>query len=189
MNRVPRVEVLFFDGCSPHEPAVDLTREVAAALCPDVEVAAVEVTEDSDLSAAGFLGSPTVRMNGRDVEGLEGALDHLACRTYGAGGVPPRWMIEASLLRTLAPKRLLFMCVQNSARSQRAEGIARALAPSGVTVASAGSSPAFVRPDAMEVLAELDIDISGHRSKGVEELSDQQVDAVITLCADEVCPV
>ncbi len=99
------------------------------------------------------------------------------------------WQEEAARVRARSPRRLLFMCVQNSARSQMAEGIARALAPEGVTVASAGSSPAFVRPEAIQVMQELGIDLSGHRSKSVDELSDQEVDLVVTLCAEEVCPV
>ena len=82
-----------------------------------------------------------------------------------------------------------FLCVQNSARSQLAEGVARFLAPPGVTVSSAGSSPAFVRPQAIQVLKEIGIDISGHRSKSIEEIDAASVDAVVTLCAEEVCPV
>ena len=70
-----------------------------------------------------------------------------------------------------------------------AEGIARSLAPQGVKVSSAGSSPASVRPQAIEVLKEIGIDISGHRSKGLDSIDAGSVDAVITLCAEEVCPV
>jgi protein-tyrosine-phosphatase len=99
------------------------------------------------------------------------------------------WIDEADALRAKEPRTVLFLCVQNSARSQMAEGLARALAPADVTVASAGSSPAFVRPEAIQVLAEAGVDIKDHRSKSVEEFTGQQVDAVITLCADEVCPV
>jgi arsenate reductase len=98
-------------------------------------------------------------------------------------------MLEAALLWALAPRHILFLCVQNSARSQLAEGIARFLAPPGVTVSSAGSSPAFVRPQAIRVLEEIGIDISGHRSKSVEEIDAGSVEAVVTLCAEEVCPV
>ena len=98
-------------------------------------------------------------------------------------------MLEAAILRALKPRHLLFLCVQNSARSQLAEGIARFLAPQGVTVSSAGSSPAFVRPQAIQVLKEIGIDISGHRSKAIEEIDAASVDAVVTLCAEEVCPV
>jgi len=98
-------------------------------------------------------------------------------------------MLEAAILRALRPRHILFLCVQNSARSQLAEGVARFLAPPGVTVSSAGSSPAFVRPQAIQVLKEIGIDISGHRSKSIEEIAAASVDAVVTLCAEEVCPV
>jgi len=98
------------------------------------------------------------------------------------------WEAEAALLREAAPRHILFLCVANSARSQLAEGIARSLAPQDVTISSAGSVPTSVRPQAVEVLSEIGIDIRGQRSKGVDEV-ERPVDAVITLCAEEVCPV
>ena len=86
-------------------------------------------------------------------------------------------------------KGLLFLCVANSARSQMAEGIARALVPDGVEVYSAGSAPQRVNAHAVAVLAECGIDISSHRSKSLDEVSFERVDTVVTLCAEEVCPV
>ena len=98
------------------------------------------------------------------------------------------WIAEAEALRELGPRHLLFLCVANSARSQLAEGIARSLAPQHVKISSAGSAPTSVRPQAIEVLREIDIDISRHASRGLDEV-ERPVDAVITLCAEEVCPV
>ncbi len=69
-----------------------------------------------------------------------------------------------------------------------AEGIARRLAPKGVRVSSAGSLPTSVRPQAAAVLREIGIDMSGQRSKSVDAI-EGLVDVVITLCAEEVCPV
>jgi len=86
-------------------------------------------------------------------------------------------------------KGLLFLCVSNSARSQMAEGIARSLVSPGIRVWSAGSRPAQVKPEAVAVLREIDIDISGYRSKAVTEVPAAEIDTVITLCAEEVCPV
>jgi thioredoxin type arsenate reductase len=86
-------------------------------------------------------------------------------------------------------KGILFLCVANSARSQMAEGIARSLVPSGTKVWSAGSRPTSVRPEAVTVLKEIDIDISRHRSKAVDEIPAAEVDTVITLCAEEECPL
>lgn len=101
---------------------------------------------------------------------------------------PEPWRIEAALLRALAPRHVLFLCVANSARSQIAEGIARSLASPQVRVSSAGSEPSSLRPQAIAVLDEIGIDISHQRSKGVDEI-EGPVDAVVTLCAEEVCPV
>lgn len=102
---------------------------------------------------------------------------------------PQDWLLDVAKLRALRPRHILFLCVQNSARSQLAEGIARFLAPPGLSVSSAGSSPAFVRPQAIQVLLEIGIDISAHRAKAIEEIDAASVDAVVTLCAEEVCPV
>lgn len=99
------------------------------------------------------------------------------------------WRAEAEALRNAAPRGWLFLCVANSARSQLAEGIARALAPDDVWVGSAGSEPTSVRPEAIQVLAEIGVDITGHRSKGMHEIPADRVEAVVTLCAGEVCPV
>ena len=92
-------------------------------------------------------------------------------------------------VRALKPRHILFLCVQNSARSQLAEGIARRLAPAGVKISSAGSEPAFVRPLAIEALREIGIDASSHTSKSIADFDASSVDVVITLCAEEVCPV
>jgi arsenate reductase len=86
-------------------------------------------------------------------------------------------------------KGVLFLCVANSARSQMAEGIARSLAPAGTKIWSAGSCPTTVRPEAIAVLKEIGIDISGQRAKAVAEIPADEVDTVITLCGEEECPV
>jgi arsenate reductase (thioredoxin) len=84
---------------------------------------------------------------------------------------------------------LLFLCVANSARSQMAEGLARALLGPAVRVQSAGSAPARVSPLAIEVMREIGIDISAHVAKRVDAIDPATVDTVVTLCAEEVCPV
>lgn len=86
-------------------------------------------------------------------------------------------------------KRLLFLCVANSARSQMAEGLARQMFGEHLEVQSAGSEPSRVNPHAIAVMAELGIDISAHASTSVDDVDPASVDIVITLCADEVCPV
>lgn len=99
------------------------------------------------------------------------------------------WARDAERLRAARPRHLLFLCVANSARSQMAEGIARALAPASVKISSAGSRPSRLHPLAVQALSEIGIDIGGHRSKSVDDFPAEDVDAVITLCAEEVCPI
>jgi arsenate reductase len=99
------------------------------------------------------------------------------------------WRDQAEELRRLAPRHVLFLCVANSARSQMAEGLARSLAPPGVRVSSAGSRPSRVNPLAIRALDEIGVDIRRQRSKSVDSIPAGDVDAVVTLCAEEACPV
>jgi len=84
---------------------------------------------------------------------------------------------------------IVFLCVANSSRSQMAEGLARALFSDRAKVSSAGSRPTQVNPRAIAVMREIGIDIGGQRAKSVESVLGEEVDLVITLCAEEVCPV
>ena len=142
---------------------------------------------------------------GRDVGGAE-RIEPVAARLgvqvdWGSSDAPvttidgiavapdaPEWAIEALTLRALRPRHILFLCVANSARSQLAEGIARHLAQGTVEISSAGSAPTSVRPQAVTVMGEIGLDISGQTSMGLDDVHGT-VDAVITLCAEEVCPV
>ena len=88
----------------------------------------------------------------------------------------------------MTDRALLFLCVANSARSQMAEGLARARFGDRLTVLSAGSKPSTVNPYAIAVMDELGIDLRSHRSKSVDTIDPATIHTVITLCADEVCP-
>lgn len=84
---------------------------------------------------------------------------------------------------------ILFLCVANSARSQMAEGLARQMLGDRATIQSAGSQPSRVNPFAIEVMQEIGADLSGHVSKSVATIDPATVTTVVTLCAEEVCPV
>jgi arsenate reductase len=91
-------------------------------------------------------------------------------------------------------KRALILCTGNSARSQMAEGLLRHFgndAGQRFEVESAGTRPSRIRPEALSVMRELGIDISGHRSKSVDEFASQPFDYVLTVCdnARESCPI
>lgn len=86
---------------------------------------------------------------------------------------------------------VLVLCTGNSARSQMAEGILRHVGGEKFAVESAGVAPSSVRPEAVEAMRELGIDISKHHSKSVDEFVDRRFDCIITVCdnAKESCPV
>jgi len=89
------------------------------------------------------------------------------------------------------PVRVLFLCTGNSCRSQMAEALLRRDGLSTVQVVSAGTHPSVVNPDAVRVMAEIGVDISGYQSKGLGPFLGDFFDYVITLCGDanETCPV
>src|SRR5688572_24574368 len=88
-------------------------------------------------------------------------------------------------------KRVLILCTANSARSQMAEGLLRADHGDKFEVESAGTYATLVRPEAIAAMKEIGIDISGHRSKAVDEFANQSFDYVLTVCdsAKESCPI
>jgi arsenate reductase len=88
-------------------------------------------------------------------------------------------------------ERVLILCTGNSARSQMAEGLLRHDAGDRFEAFSAGTKPGVVRPEAIAVMKEIGIDLSGHRSKHVAEFADQAFDYVLTVCdsAKESCPI
>ncbi len=88
-------------------------------------------------------------------------------------------------------RRVLFLCTHNSARSQMAEGLLRALGGARFAAFSAGTEATRVRPLAIRAMAELGIDLAGQESKTLDRYLDQAFDAVITVCdqAKEACPV
>ena len=91
----------------------------------------------------------------------------------------------------MTKKKILVLCTGNSARSQMGEGLFRAESRGGFEVFSAGTKPSSVRPEAIAVMQEIGIDISGQRSKSVDEFSGQSIDYVVTVCdhARDSCPM
>jgi arsenate reductase len=91
----------------------------------------------------------------------------------------------------MEPSRVLFVCTHNSARSQMAEGLLRDLAGDRFEALSAGTEVTSVRPEAIQVMSEIGIDISGHESKSVDRFIGQEFAWVVTVCdrARESCPI
>ncbi len=93
------IQVLYFEGCPNHEPTVSLVREVVAGLDLSAQVEEIEVTTQTDAERLRFLGSPTVQVNGVDMEpsARERTNYALSCRMYSGSGIPPRELLVAAL--------------------------------------------------------------------------------------------
>lgn len=91
----------------------------------------------------------------------------------------------------MSKQTVLILCTGNSARSQMGEGLLRHMAGDRFEVASAGTKPSLVRPEAIQAMQEVGISLEGHRSKSVDEFAGKPIDYVITVCdnAKESCPI
>ncbi|MDQ1262054.1 MAG: hypothetical protein QG575_1235, partial [Euryarchaeota archaeon] len=96
-----------------------------------------------------------------------------------------------SIARDRDKKKVLFLCTHNSARSQMAEGLLRAMYPDRYEAYSAGIEATFVDPRAVRAMAESGIDISAQRSKTAQEFPDTIFDLAVTVCdrAKQACPI
>lgn len=111
----------------------------------------------------------------------------MATQSRGAGGQSAGKRKTKELTKKL---KILFLCTGNSCRSQMAEGWARTLKGDVIAPYSAGIQTHGLNPSAVRVMAEAGVDISGHRSKKVDELDSVDFDYVVTVCghANETCP-
>lgn len=157
----------------------------------------VNVKDPQEARRLGFLGSPSIHVNGYDIElSRRGDPPHYGYRDYRTEHredlSPYSDLVRAALKRASAPKvDVLFLCTGNSCRSQMAEGWTRWLLGDLINVYSAGIEVHGLNPKTVEVMAEEGVDISRHRSKHLCELVDIKFDFVIAVCdhAQESCPV
>ena len=93
------IEIFYFDGCPNREPTMDLAREVLSELGLEAEIREVPVETPEDAETHCFVGSPTVRVNGQDIEpdARQRTDFALSCRMYESGGVPPKELLVDAL--------------------------------------------------------------------------------------------
>jgi len=188
---------LVFDGCPHAGDAVERVRRIAEEQGVRTPVEVVQVPDDASARRERFLGSPSVQIDGLDIETERRADPYcLGCRVYrsedGATGVPSEGMIRAAIQRARQTRlKVLFLCTGNSCRSQMAEGWARHLKGDVMDAYSAGIETHGLNPLAVKVMAEAGVDISGHRSKNLREVMNVEFDYVVTVCdhAHESCPL
>lgn len=191
------IRLLVFEECPNSAATLDVLKEVLETEGVDDPVKVIEVPNLESARREGSLGSPTIQIDGLDIETRRrGELPTHGCRIYqtesGSGGVPSKEMIRQAIHRAQAPKqKILFLCTGNSCRSQMAEGWTRALKGDVIEAYSAGIETHGLNSNAVKVMSEAGVDISKHHSKNVKELMDVPFDYVVTVCghANETCPM
>jgi len=192
-----RIRLLTFDECPSGPEAHRVLQEVLDQEGLSVPIERVEIPDIATACREGFLGSPSIQIDGLDIEeSRRGDQACHGCRLYRgesvATGVPPRELIRSALRRASGPKmKVLFLCTGNSCRSQMAEGWARALKGDVIQPYSAGVETHGLNPNAVRLMAEAGVDIGKHQSKTVEAVRDVPFDYVVTVCghANENCPM
>lgn len=187
-----QIELLQTPNCPHAPPTRRRLRTILEATDLDWSLESSIVDSEREAERADFVGSPTVRIEGRDIDPFAQSEPAVACRLYPNGeGIPPTWMIEAGLVAAHEPERVAFLCVENAARSQMAEALLDDLTSSAdwpLQVESAGSAPATPHSLALEALDELEAAPESPSADHVDDLDGGEVDAAITLCDEEVCP-
>jgi len=181
----------------PPPELVDRLRRIIREKGLTERIEVVNVKNPQETRRLGFLGSPSIHVNGYDIElSRRGDPPHYGYRNYMTEHredlSPPSDLFRAALKRALAPKvNVLFLCTGNSCRSQMAEGWTRWFWGDLIDVLSAGIEVHGLKPKAVQVMAEEGVDISRHRSKHLSKLVDIKLEFVIAVCdnAQESCPV
>lgn len=138
----------------------------------------------------GLVSARRSESDGRDVY-YSLNLDFLRDLYRAAGSALHPALMNAAAAAVYAPYRVLFVCTHNSARSQMAEGLLRHLSAGQITVASAGSQPTRLHPEAIRAMDSIGIDIRNQHPQHLSAVEGQAFDVVITVCdrAREVCPM
>jgi hypothetical protein len=97
-----KIQILYFDGCPNHPPTFDLVSEAVNELGLSASIEQIEISDLSDAKRFRFLGSPTVLVDGEDIEPGRRTDGHfsMSCRRYGDRGIPPRTMVFEALTRS-----------------------------------------------------------------------------------------
>jgi hypothetical protein len=127
-----KIEVLVFDGCPNAAPAMELVHRVARRLAPNAEIERICVETAEDAERVRFLGSPSIRVNGRDIEDRTSEHGTLCCRTYeGGSGVPAEGLVEAAVVHALTQEATPRLDPESDARAAPAPRSCRSRTPGG----------------------------------------------------------
>ncbi len=179
------IELLYIKGCPNFRDARRLIHDTIKSLGTKTPLRKIEIKNEDDVKKHSFPGSPTIRINGKDIEPETAHSAAMTCRIYSNGrGIPDREVLRCKLAKAAGFKTVLFLCTGNAVRSQIAEALVNHFLKDKWAAFSAGIMPMAVNQDVIAVMKEIDICISDSRAKHVDLFRNCRFDRVITLCSD-----
>lgn len=185
-----RIELVYPPNCPNLKKTRDLLRETLQDLGLKISPGEAELSESTLAEERPIPGSPTIRINGRDLEPRSGGSSDSGCFiTSPNTGTPEGPLLKFKIARAAELKTVLFICTGNAVRSQMAEGLVNHFLKGRWAAFSAGLMPAGINPLVVQVLKEIGIDASRQPAKHLDLFNGCDFDLVITLCseADRMC--
>jgi arsenate reductase (thioredoxin) len=185
-----RIEMLFTPGCPNLKKTRDLLRETLQSLGLEISPQEVELSAAIRPVGGDIPDSPTIRIDGQDIEPESTRSADSGCRMNGTGtGTPEGPLLKLRIARAAGIKTVLFICTGNAVRSQMAEALVNHFLKGRWAAFSAGFLPAGINPLVVKVLKEIGIDASRQPTKHLDLFKGCDFDRVITLCseADRMC--
>ncbi|MCL4537381.1 MAG: arsenate reductase ArsC [Nitrospirae bacterium] len=179
------IELLYIKGCPDFKHARRLIHNTIKVLELKTPLKKIEIRNADDVKTYSFPGSPTIRINGEDIEPDTANTTGLTCRTYNNGtGIPDMEALKCKIARAARLKTVLFVYTGNAVRSQIAEAIVNHFMDNKWVAFSAGIMPMEINKDVIKVMKEIGIDISNKKSKHIDLFKNCSFDKVVTLCSD-----
>lgn len=179
------IELLYIKDCPNFKKARRLIHDTTKSLELNISLRKIEIKDEDDSKKYSFPGSPTIRINGEDVEPETASATALTCRIYNNGaGLPDREILKCKIAKAAGLKTVLFVCTANAVRSQIAEAAVNHFLKGKWVAFSAGIMPMKVNKDVVKVMQEIGINISKNRSKHIDIFKSCSFDRFITLCSD-----
>jgi arsenate reductase len=179
------IELLYTKDCPNFRKARRLIHDTIKSLGLNIPLRKIEIKDEDDSENYSFPGSPTIRINGEDIEPETANARGLTCRVYSNGtGLPNKEILKCKIAKAAGIKIVLFVCTGNAVRSQIAEAVVNHFLKDRWVAFSAGIMSMEVNKNVIKVLKEIGIDISKNRSKHIDIFKNCSFDRVLTLCSD-----
>ena len=180
-----RLELLYTPGCPNLPKARVLLRETLQSLGLDLSPREIEVSDPGQAQAEAFPGSPTIRIDGLDIEPESAPTVGSGFRIYETGtGAPDGQLLKFKIAQAAGQRTVLFICTGNAVRSQMAEALVNHFLKGRWAAFSAGFLPVGINPLVVKVLKEIRIDAARQPTKHLDLFNGLTFDRVITLCSD-----